>query len=368
MPKTDKTKTKVTITLDRDLVQTIKQHNLKLSTLCNNVLSSLFSKPYSLLPLQGEDRRFNSGQAHQGNRDKRQEICDTAPIDLIYNSKLNLKNQLENRVFSLKSMYFKTKSMYFIWGENKFTSKYIKTLRNRLDLLFKYTNGETPKDILNCIELNKLETQYTMKGIRNFLNYLEEKELIEEETLIIFRNKIKIKNQNFIDTFVPTKSQIEESLSQIKEIYPEFEIYYKIILESGCRFTELKHFILNFDKKNIEEWDDEIILYRNFYIRGNKSSYYIFISKLTYDGLKLINNTNVSNLDSFQDKMSRNKEIISLKYLRKYQMQLMLENNIPLEVCDFIQGRGSSSVGFNHYTNKKVLAIREYKKIINLFI
>ena len=136
------------------------------------------------------------------------------------------------------------------------------------------------------------------------------------------------------------------------------------MIESGCRYTEVVEMVINFEEKNIEVYDEKIVLYRNFYLRGKKSSYYLFMSFKTYTQLLLeLENITYSLLRSFQNIISHRKDIISLKYLRKYQFTLLIKAGIDFEVANFIQGRTSQNIGFNHYLAKKEIALKEYKKI-----
>ena len=52
------------------------------------------------------------------------------------------------------------------------------------------------------------------------------------------------------------------------------------------------------------------------------------------------------------------------KYLRKYQFTQMIKSGVNFEIANFIQGRASKNIGFNHYLAKKEIALKEYKKII----
>jgi intergrase/recombinase len=54
----------------------------------------------------------------------------------------------------------------------------------------------------------------------------------------------------------------------------------------------------------------------------------------------------------------RNKNIVSSKYLRKYNFTLMIDCEISFEITNFIQGRASKNVGFNHYLAKRNLAVK----------
>ncbi len=65
-----------------------------------------------------------------------------------------------------------------------------------------------------------------------------------------------------------------------------------------------------------------------------------------------------------QKNVCRHKEIINLKYLRKYNFNLLVTSGVSIEIANYIQGRASKNVGFNHYLAKKDIAVKEYEKKI----
>jgi intergrase/recombinase len=209
------------------------------------------------------------------------------------------------------------------------------------------------------------------KGFRVFLNYLEENELVSDLELLRARKKVKIITSNNIDKYVPRTKEIKQTLSILSsyEFPKEFQIMYKFMLESGCRFTELEYLMENFDRKNIEKFGN-IITYRNFYLRGSKSSYYLFSSKETFNDLiEVMKNNELEILKYFQRKIQRTKYTVSLKYLRKYNFTKLIDNNIEIEFSNFIQGRVSKNIGFTNYLAKQRLSIPKYSKFIeNLYL
>ena len=56
---------------------------------------------------------------------------------------------------------------------------------------------------------------------------------------------------------------------------------------------------------------------------------------------------------------------ISLKYLRKWNFNMLLYKGVPESVADFIQGRSSGSIGSSHYMAKGQQAEYWYGKIIS---
>jgi intergrase/recombinase len=55
-----------------------------------------------------------------------------------------------------------------------------------------------------------------------------------------------------------------------------------------------------------------------------------------------------------------------MKYYRKYAFTLMIDCEIDMEIANYIQGRVSSNIGVNHYLAKKQIAIKEYKKFLEV--
>jgi len=120
-----------------------------------------------------------------------------------------------------------------------------------LEKIFIKYNISTVNELKTLIESNIINERATRTAYRVFLNYLEYKELVNEDILIKLRKKISLSINSNIDTFIPTKGKIEKSISIIKNIYPQFEIYYKLILESGCRPSELKEMIFIENKQKV---------------------------------------------------------------------------------------------------------------------
>lgn len=337
MPRTKITKTRVNITIDKEILKHIKRHDLKLSRLINAYLSSLFINP---------------------------KCCYSSVVERYIGNELEIRERsLEVREpkINLREIYFEHKSVYFNWLD-KYCKSYKTGVSSGIDKLMSKCDIYEPTDILKAIEKYKLDLQYTFKGIRSFLNYLEENDIISEKVIERYRKKIKINFKPKIDSFVPTKQHIDKVLQDFNSYNKDYAILYKLLLESGCRVNELTHFIENFDKKNIEEWDDQIVLYRNFYIRGNKSSYYLFFTKKTFDQLNL-KRIKSSYLEKMKGYIKRN-DLTPLKYTRKYHFTRMIENGIEFNIAEWIQGRSSSNVSMNHYLAKKSIAIKEYKKLL----
>lgn len=258
----------------------------------------------------------------------------------------------------LKNTHFNEFEKWLI--DKNLSEGYIRDTKNQLAKFFKL-KLDTSRSIVEYFRNNK-DKKYLLLGFRNFLKFCNEYDYIDHNEITYIKDKIKSPKKSGIDSYVPSKEEISNSLEIVKSKYPEFLSIYQFMIESGCRFTEAKNFITTFEEKNIEI-KDRIALYRNFYLKGNKSSFYLFFTKETYD--KLSFKLTERNFDYYREKISNDKEVVSLKYLRKYNFTLLIKAGIDFEITNFLQGRCSSNIGFNHYLAKKEIAMKEYEKIIN---
>ena len=98
-------------------------------------------------------------------------------------------------------------------------------------------------------------------------------------------------------------------------------------------------------------------------LRRTKKINNIYLPKFIYDKLKIITNT----YHALRQRYKEHEPTFSLKYLRKWNYNFLLYNNVPESVADFIQGRSSKSVSANHYLAKSQQADFWYGKIANKF-
>ncbi|MEC8339806.1 MAG: integrase [Nanoarchaeota archaeon] len=205
--------------------------------------------------------------------------------------------------------------------------------------------------------------KYRTLALRNFLNYCEEYEYLEIDLINKIRSKVKVTEKSNIDTYIPSKEEIKNFKNRVHKYNNIDYIFLKILLESGLRVTEGQEFVKNIDVSKFEIYDN-VVVYSLYHLRGSKNAYYVFLSfdtyKLIIDNIKKLKVFNVEKLKTW---IKRNK-LIPLKYTRKYNFTMLIKANINLEVANFIQGRVSKNVGFNHYLAKKEVAVKEYKMLV----
>jgi len=152
-----------------------------------------------------------------------------------------------------------------------------------------------------------------------------------------------------VDLKVPSVDQVKEWLTKVKGT--KIELLFKLLLESGIRFTEAIKVLNEYNPQN-DICENNICIYTLNWQRGSKRVFYVFhVSPLqrqsiTYNYAKKI----MHELD------------IAPKYIRKFTATKMLELNIPGEIVDFIEGRTPGNILTKHYLDLYALAKKEYKK------
>ena len=208
---------------------------------------------------------------------------------------------------------------------------------------------------VNCDIINKDET--AIKMIRLILNYCEKKELLTTNQLIQCRKKIK-NHKSGIDNHVPTDQEIQQTLSQLST---SNQIVYLMYLVSGVRKVEGSYLLANIDKLKTQEIDGFVKVTMN-YLRHNKNSYFCYLPLGVYSKL-LVNHKRLS-VSSLEREL-KTKNLIPIKYCRKWFYTKCIELGIPESIADYYQGRTARGVGNNHYLSRQLLADQNYSKMVS---
>ncbi|MCB9370797.1 hypothetical protein H6501_04315 [Candidatus Woesearchaeota archaeon] len=259
-------------------------------------------------------------------------------------------------------MYKQHKSDYHSWLEKEKLSRcYLLEMKRVAELIF-CRNLKEVADLVRFVYAQK-SPKYYILGFRKWVKYCEEFDLLPEYLIDRLKKKIKTKERAGIDSYVSSKADVDGFLGKVSEIGFADEIAVKILLESGCRVAELREMPSGFDESKVEVRGD-IVTYSLFHVRGKKQAFYLFFTLNTYELLFLENMKFMKkyNIEKLKTHIKRH-DMLGLKYLSKYHFTLMLTKGVSLEVANFIQGRVSQNIGFQHYAAKKELALLEYKKL-----
>jgi intergrase/recombinase len=145
---------------------------------------------------------------------------------------------------------------------------------------------------------------------------------------------------------------------EIIKDHKALKIVYMILATSGIRYVECIDFLRTFDKNKFIV-NDKYASYNVSELRHTKNVNNIYIPKFVYDQLSSFPNS----YHSLRVRMTKKGAIFSLKYLRKWNYNFLLYNNVPESVADFIQGRVNKTIAGNHYLAKSQQANFWYEKV-----
>ncbi|MFP3187525.1 MAG: integrase [Sulfolobaceae archaeon] len=152
-----------------------------------------------------------------------------------------------------------------------------------------------------------------------------------------------------VDLKVPSVDQVKEWLTKVKGT--KVELLFRLLLESGIRFTEAIKVLNEYNPQN-DICENNICIYTLNWQRGSKRVFYVFhVSPLQRQNITY----------NYAKKIMRELDIAP-KYIRKFVATKMLELNIPGEIVDFIEGRTPGNILTKHYLDLYALAKKEYKK------
>lgn len=331
-------KTQIVIDLDDSLVEMIGKKEYDTSQYLNQML-------WRELVLENDMNYFN-------NLDKIK-FSDTS-----WEFK-STDTQIDSDFKFLQKIYVKETDQFHSWL-NKFSDGYRKNIINTLKRTFEKDYDNFIQSEVNCSYSNK----YFSLSLRNLVNYAIERNLMVKSHSVNVKDKLKLRSATF-DKRVPKFEEFEELLFSVKKFYSKLDHTFLILLfESGLRTSDLMYFLHNFKEEDVEI-REEVVIAPIFNIRGSKQSFYLFATKKTFDiilnNLEYYKSFNVEKLKTY----IKRKGLLPLKYIRKLNFTKLIEAEIDFEIANFIQGRASSNIGFNHYLAKKEIGFKRYKKFID---
>lgn len=335
MGRKNENKTKINITIDKSLLILLKEKRISISSHINQLL-------WRELALENDKEHFLKFN------------------NVIYkNDTWQFKdkdNEIDKDFKFLYHIYIKEYIEFEEWL-NKHSKHYRESILSVLKSSFK----SHYKNFKQSLEKGKYSAKYYSLAFRNLINYSVEKNLLKKSESINIKDKLKLYRSG-MDNRVPNTSEITTIITKIKHYNILDYIFLRLLLESGLRVSDVIYFLRVFTKEIIEI-KENIVICPLYHFRGSKSSFYFFGLRETYELLlQYGEEMKQYNEERLKTHIKRNK-LMPLKYFRKYHFTLMVESEVNFEIANFIQGRASQNIGFNHYLAKKNLAYKEYSKI-----
>ncbi|WP_290597701.1 MULTISPECIES: integrase [unclassified Archaeoglobus] len=288
--------------------------------------------------------------------------------------KLDLKTFLEIKLYeyfkgidsyfsSFKSTFYEIRDDFEKWLKERMSeetaNRYITILENL---------SEISED--SIIELYRTRpTNNVAKALRNLVNYLLEKEVVDERTASRIKKRLPIKKGNG-DKVIPTDDDIKEAFKHYSNLDEPYYLVALILLYSGARLRHVLRMLEEWDPKYLEANGSFAKYEIGHFTKGNKEGFYIYMPVWLAGKLRRM---------SLSEETVKSKKItykassgrpVTAKYIRKWFNNLLADICPDKDVRNFIMGRPGEiekSVESEYYLELKRRADKVYKLVLENF-
>ena len=257
--------------------------------------------------------------------------------------------------------YEELRSEYKKWVYSRINPKTAGDYVNYLDRYAKgkiVTSPQELNSLLLAIEKEGVR-RWVTKSFRSFLNFLEEVYGYDDVDLHPYRKVLKITRAGVRHVFISDK----EILEAYKHIKNKFKLIFKLLVYSGIRLNQAIEMLKNYDPNDITVIKEKGIA-RYPIIETSKGTKKGFFAYMPISFIKELERTEYKYKQT-RDAITYNR--VSANSIRKWNYNFMIENGIPPEIADFIQGRAAKTVGAMHYLATARQADSFYAKIVDKF-
>jgi len=235
------------------------------------------------------------------------------------------------------------KEQFAEWLSRRVATQTAKDYLNALTKFFDKYTIKTIRDLRKASEELNYKKNY-MKGLRNFINFLVEEEILDEGTATLLKRPLKIKRGTPRQIFITTE-ELKGAYNYLKEKHGESaEVLLKLLIFTGLRLSQVVRLLNSYDQKNLVVVNDKVARYPMLSLsRGHKKAFWAYMPTdfaLTAYGR------------------------VSPSTIRKWQYDV-LTDHMSFEIADFIQGRSAQTVGERHYSNLTKKADEAYSKVVD---
>ena len=235
----------------------------------------------------------------------------------------------------------------------------MKDYYNALETMFKkYNVGFDKRSINKTIDALGNKKRYVY-GLRNFLKFLAEREIINEDFSKMLQEAAKAKQSGVREVYL-SDHEISEAWQHIQNRREEARLLFKAMVFSGVRLAQLIRLFETYDPSRLQFPLEGIVRYPIKDIsKGKKRGFWAYFPADFVPELKkfLVRETTAWKWVRYGR--------VSANSIRKWHYNFMLLKGVPADVADFIQGREAETVGARHYLNKTLLADEWYSAVVN---
>ncbi|WP_048085392.1 integrase [Archaeoglobus veneficus] len=208
------------------------------------------------------------------------------------------------------------------------------------------------------------------KAVRNFLNFLVERDLIDEGVAIKFKRVLPLKKSKSDKQHLDNK-EVKEAFEHFSKTltYDEYLVAL-LLLFSGMRLRQILRALTTFDKSKLYVVNELIARYRIDDIsEGNKEGLFIYMPRWLAEKLYRVelNENSVKEHINYKTASGRT---VSAKYIRKWLNNLMVRLKIEKDIRNFILGRVGElqkDVEADDYIELTLHADEEYTRLLENF-
>jgi intergrase/recombinase len=259
--------------------------------------------------------------------------------------------------------YHEIKEDFEKWLKSRIS---LETADRYLDIL-KDLDEITPQTLINIYQSRPANN--VAKAIRNLVNYLIEKEMIDERTADKIKKAVPIKKGKG-DKVVPTNEDIREAFEYFKQkLEPEYYLVALVLLYSGARLEQTL--------RMLQEWDPKYLVFKDGFARyeishlsqGYKEGFWIYMPDWLAKKLRKMSDLSKYTKDIINYK-AKSGRTVSAKYIRKWFNNLLVKLKVDKDIRNFILGRIGEikiSVEADDYLKLLEQADEEYPRILENF-
>jgi len=229
---------------------------------------------------------------------------------------------------------------------------------NALTKFFGRYTIKTIRDLRKASEELNYKKNY-VKGLRNFINFLVEEEILDEGTATLLKRPLKIKKSPPKQVFITTE-ELQEAYNYLVRKYGETaEVLLRLLIFTGLRLRQVVRLLNTFDPQNLVIVNDKVARYPMLALsRGQKRAFWAYMPADFALSLRKMNITYY--MAQIRTAYGR----VSPSTIRKWQYDV-LTDYMGFEIADFIQGRSAQTVGERHYSNLTKKADEAYSKVVD---
>ncbi len=264
---------------------------------------------------------------------------------------------------TLEIEYKEFREDFYNWLKQRVQEKTAKDYLKYLDrhLGEKINSPQDIAEIISKIEKTGAKKWFSI-SFRTFLTYLEEVHDMDPEVLDKLRKQARIARTGVRQIYI-TDDEIISAYNVIKDRGAKAEMFFRLLVYSGIRLKHAVDMIRSFDRDNLIIIEEKNIARYPImqFSKGQKKGFFAYIPLEFAKHLKKlrIGYSTAKNLITH--------ERVFANTIRKWHYNFLIQNDVPPEIADFIQGRAAASVGAMHYLASARQADRFYAKVVDKF-